>query len=226
MRNQDAIYAGFMKRSVSAIRGQFLKSELEPATSQTGEPVAWQKTKIGKVQGGFFADRQFAMDTVRKNQSEMEVENYASNDEEEPAEDDDDDLELKEESAAAPRSAFVLDAATRSRLHKALDSLVGKALSANDAAILRKVIDGSPRSAAMDSVDAVGQYVEPSLPVAEAISLLEKKLGRRQKDSSTRGRWAGLRQYLAAMPLGAVIADCNQFTLAGAILPLEENLLP
>jgi hypothetical protein len=169
-----------MKRSVSAIRDRVLPpSALDSKPAESLKHVDWRTTKIGKVHGGFFADRQVAMDMVRKNQSEMEVEHYSSNDEEEPDDDDDDDDDDESESAAAPRSAFVLDKATRRRLHRALDSLlVGK-----DSKGHSRAMDAAPATTYRGYVAGLRHYLNStpaedcnSETIAALIARLEENL--------------------------------------------------
>jgi hypothetical protein len=79
------------------------------------------------------------------------------------------------------------------------------------------------RSYAMDAAIS-REFLDPEQDVRHALYEFENRLAHRQRDSSTRGFWAGLRHYLSQMPAGSRIRDCNQATLLAVLRPLRENV--
>jgi hypothetical protein len=89
---------------------------------------------------------------------------------------------------------------------------------------LNKRLRGSDgRSCAMDAAIS-REFLDPEQDVRHALYEFENRLAHRQRDSSTRGFWAGLRHYLSQMPAGSTIRDCNQATLLAVLRPLRENV--
>jgi hypothetical protein len=124
-----------------------------------------------------------------------------------------------------PSESMDADPERKQRLHALLDRLIDRreARLKKQASDRKRSAKDSRPSIAMDAASVLSRYVKTSDRIEYAAWNLECNLLNQQKDNSTANERRSLVSYLAQMPRGSIVGDCDPKILYPLIAALERN---